>query len=314
MYLVTFHGTVLCKTIMNRLQHQSLDRKKITSSLLSIDFDAEAARRLRDYDGEVEIGGGPLGGYRAIPHFRLGHVLRKDGRYLCAVDKDGALITTEVPGVWEVFHFAESLGEPRAHGSPEEENRRFAARVAQLQAEGKAVKLYCGAGRLPRRGFLNLDVTPMLPAFSTTDYDDYFIFDFCDRRWQIPNDSVDYVYHEDFIEHIDQTNQFQFLAESRRVMKPGSWQRVNTPNLIWAMRHHSDFNRGLEGVYTGERQWGHIAILTRDLLAAMARTVGFREVHFTGRDGGRSPHAVPDIRPGADRPDIEGNIFADLLK
>ena len=56
--------------------------------------------------------------------------------------------------------------------------------------------------------------------------------------------------------------QFQFLAETLRVMKPGSWHRVNTPNVITAMKLHSNFKKGFRGVYTGEEKWGHISIFS----------------------------------------------------
>jgi hypothetical protein len=42
--------------------------------------------------------------------------------------------------------------------------------------------------------------------------------------------------------------------------------------------------------------------------------VGYREVHFNARGDGCSPYAVRDRRPLADRDEIEGNIFADLVK
>lgn len=162
--------------------------------------------------------------------------------------------------------------------------------------------------------FLNLDIVLGAWDFSISNSNEYFVFPFADMRWDLPDNCVDYIFNEDFIEHIDQTGQFQFLAETLRVLKEGCWHRINTPNLITAMKLHSDFKKGFDGVYTGERRLGHLAIYSPSSLAEMARTIGYREIVFTTRNHGVSPYAVPDFRPQADRDDMVGNIYADLLK
>ena len=81
------------------------------------------------------------------------------------------------------------------------------------------------------------------------------------------------------------------------------------------MRVHSDFSKGWNGVYFGEwDKWAHICVPTRGYLSDVAQVVGYRQVYFTAKSRGSSPHAVPDMRPGSDRDDATGNVFADLLK
>jgi len=80
------------------------------------------------------------------------------------------------------------------------------------------------------------------------------------------------------------------------------------------MKRHSDFKKGFPGVYTGEEQWGHIAMLSPLVLKEMAEVVGYSEVVFTTRHHGVSPYAEADHRPGSDRDPIKGNIYADLQK
>ena len=46
----------------------------------------------------------------------------------------------------------------------------------------------------------------------------------------------------------------------------------------------------------------------------MASIIGYRHVFFTAKSHGTSPHAIADTRPGGDRNELVGNIFADLLK
>ena len=218
------------------------------------------------------------------------------------------VVNRDSQGPWETFVLL------KHEDAPDIEMERFRQAVLKLQAEGKPVKIYCGAGTVPRPGFLNLDITCMSPRFLKNNPDEFFIFPFVDRKWDIPNDCIDYIFHEDFIEHIPQLKQIQFLAESLRVMKPGSWHRVNTPNIITAMKKYSNFKEGFRGVYTGEEKHGHIAIFSPLSLKEMSELIGYKEIIFTTRHHGVSPYAEKDFRPAGDRDEILGNIYADLLK
>lgn len=200
--------------------------------------------------------------------------------------------------------------------SVEEEVKGFAARVLAIARSGAPVKIQPGFGMSPLSGFINLDIEPLVPE-SETSFDDYdiFFFPFADIPWPIPDNCVDYIFHEDFIEHINQKQQVCFLAETLRVMKPGCWHRVNTPCLNASMKRHSHFKLGMKGVYIGEwNNWQHVSLFTRHSLEELARLVGYREVVFDQKGQSVSPHRCREIRPGDDRDPILGNIFADLLK
>jgi hypothetical protein len=198
--------------------------------------------------------------------------------------------------------------------SPADEILRLNKRIAELIAQKVPVKFFFGCGPVPRIGFLNFDINIVASDFMASHPDDYFIFPYADMSWGIPDCCVDYIFHEDFIEHITQLQQIQFLAEALRVLKPGCFHRVNTPNIISSMKTHSNFKEGFEGVYTGELRWKHIAIFSPTSLKEIAELVGYRAVFFTTRNHGSSPFAERDFRPGPDRNAIDGNIFADLLK
>lgn len=273
---------------------------------------------LPEFGQELCISSGPLKGFTAL-RSDLGVHFKKDGFYLCAEPSNDALICNRVAaGAWETFAPVtqeELLNVARLYNSPNEELARFRSRVAQLVARNEPVKIYCGCGDIPRDGFLNIDIVMMAPTFSVRNYSNYFIFPFADIEWSIPDNTVDYIFHEDFVEHVDQLQQIQFLAEALRVLKPGAWHRVNTPNLIASMKQNSDFAKGIRGVYAGEKeQWGHIALLTPDYLKEIAFMIGYREVVFTTKSHGVSPFAEADIRPLSDRDGVFGNIYADLLK
>ncbi|CAO4162760.1 hypothetical protein [Methylorubrum populi] len=277
-------------------------------------------RVIRLVDGSITydtpIKGGPLDGF-TVTRVENGVALRRNGAFASAtpgrreIDVDRQGVAT-----WETFleipddrigMFSQAAFDPAA------EKARFARRVAELTAAGQPVKIYPGCGTVPRTGFLNLDIDVNAPQFLLTNRDDYFIFPFV-CPWDIPDNSVDYVFDEDFVEHISQLMQWQFFAEVLRVLKPGCFHRVNTPNVIAAMKRHSRFADGFSGVYTGEEQWGHIAILSHFQLKEIAETIGYSEVIFTTRSCGVSPFAERDFRPAPDRDDVGGNIYADLRK
>lgn len=53
-----------------------------------------------------------------------------------------------------------------------------------------------------------------------------------------PDASVDAVYHSHVLEHIDRDQVPAFLAESRRVLRPGGVLRIVTPDLEWIARDY----------------------------------------------------------------------------
>jgi predicted SAM-dependent methyltransferase len=151
---------------------------------------------------------------------------------------------------------------------------------------------YAGAG------FRNLDIAPMLPPAGTR-FDDraYFFFPCADVSWPISDNCVDHVFHENFIEHLTRKQQFCFMAETLRVLKPGAWHRVSTPCLIQSMRRHSHFEVGMRGVYrAGGTRWGHQSLFTPHSLEEIAKLVGYREVLFNQKNQGASPWLGVDQR------------------
>ena len=282
--------------------------------------EAERSRfvEIDDHMADGTMAEGPLAGFD-VQRSDLGLKLRKDGLFLCADPHDRSLVANRSQaGSWETFvpvQAADIAGIFSVYNSPEEEISRFRERVAAMTAAGEPVKIYCGCGDIVRQGFLHVDIVMMAPALALSCPENYFLFPFADMGWAIPDGCVDYIFHEDFIEHIDQLQQIQFLAETYRVLKKGAWHRVNTPNLLATMTRHSDFSKGLAGVYRGEKElWGHELLMTERYLKDLAVMIGYSEIVFTAKNAGVSIFAVGDLRPLSDRDEIGGNIYADLRK
>lgn len=188
----------------------------------------------------------------------------------------------------------------------------FIERIQELESSQLPIKLHFGCGYNRKEGFLNIDAN----ATSLENIKDYFIMDYVNTPIDIPDSCVDFIFHEDFIEHIDQRSQICFLAETHRILKSGCVHRVNTPDIINSMKSNSDFNKGIRGVYIDEwDKWEHKCLFSHRSLEEIARLVGYSEVVFTTKNCTVSPFGIEEYRPGpGDRHPYLGNIFADLIK
>lgn len=173
--------------------------------------------------------------------------------------------------------------------------------------------LHIGCGSRVLENWVNIDLS-IAHTQKEAWPENFFAFNMFETGLPLPDNSVDGIFHEDFMEHLDQKEQVLFLAETLRVLKPGSIHRVNTPDLSESMKIHSDFKSGKSGVYVDEwDDWGHKNILTKDYLKEIALLIGYREVVFNSRNESLSKKIPKELRPGDDRAE-GGNIFADLIK
>ncbi|MGH7725981.1 MAG: class I SAM-dependent methyltransferase [Candidatus Eiseniibacteriota bacterium] len=83
-------------------------------------------------------------------------------------------------------------------------------------------KLQVGCGEIANSGWLNADFAPRAPGVVFMD---------ATRRFPFDDATFDYVFSEHLIEHIAYEDGLAFLAESRRVLRPGGRIRIATPDL-----------------------------------------------------------------------------------
>ena len=190
------------------------------------------------------------------------------------------------------------------------------------------VKVHLGCGPRILKHWINIDLAyePFenylkyytdihYPSELRGDKSHFYALDVTQQGIPLPNESVDVIFHEDFIEHLSQKNQIVVLAELLRVLKKGGIHRINTPDLLSSMQINSQFNKGRCGVYVDE--WdanGHFNVLTQISLKELALMVGYKDVIFNSRNNSVSTLIPSEYRPDLnDRPE-NGNIFADLIK
>ena len=209
------------------------------------------------------------------------------------------------------------------------EEAKSISMLEKIQIDNSLRRVHLGCGPRILKGWINIDLVyepfdDYLQYYTNTHYPpeirgkqyDFYPLDIAKFGIPLPDDSVDIVFHEDFIEHLTQRSQIIVLAESLRILKKGGVHRISTPDLLISMQESSDFSQGLKGIFLEE--WDnnkHINIFTQNLLKEMALMIGYQEVIFNFRNKSICANLLPsEYRPDQnDRSEI-GNIFADLIK
>jgi len=200
-------------------------------------------------------------------------------------------------------------------GDAASERARFRAKTDAMIAAGQPIYIQLGFGRHPIPDFLNIDYRyRVLENTQSADFHGHtFIFDW-PKGIPLPSDSVDFIFHEDMYEHLNQKEQYYMLTETLRILKPGRFHRINAPNLEFIMATYSNFAAGLEGIHDEWTKWHHSAVPTPASLEEQATIVGYRKVHFNGKGKTISGVKFRERRPGNDLDQAHYNIHADLEK
>lgn len=121
----------------------------------------------------------------------------------------------------------------------------------------------------------------------------------------LPNGSVDFIFNEHFLEHLDLRSGLAFLRECRRLLAAGGTLRIAMPDLDFVLERFRDDWRdqdwlrrpAYKNVDTRVRmlnmamhEWGHQYLYNREELGLRLRECGFTNVLFCRN--GDSEHPV----------------------
>lgn len=170
------------------------------------------------------------------------------------------------------------------------------------------LNLGCGPHALP--GWLNYDINGARRM-------DVVPIDLALGRLPHTDESVDFIFSEHFIEHINREQGARLVKECYRVLKQGGVIRISTPDLhaltkrylrgeiikipgVWEPKTPAQmFNEGM-------RLWDHLFLYDGEEIADLLDEAGFSIRTFTGCDWHESDHEA--LRGLEVRPDYEDLI------
>ena len=150
------------------------------------------------------------------------------------------------------------------------------------------VKLQVGGGRHVKDGWINGDLIA----------GDIYLN--AKKKLPFPDNSVDFIFAEQFIEHISLSDGKSFIKESNRILKPGGVLRLATPDLFLLFEVYLDENEIVSQEEVLERhqnnhgtqvispchfinemfrKWGHKFIYDYGTLKKILYSAGFEEVN-----------------------------------
>jgi predicted SAM-dependent methyltransferase len=105
-----------------------------------------------------------------------------------------------------------------------------------------------------------------------------------------PDSSIDGIFCEEAIEHVDKGSAFSLLAECFRTLKPGGVIRVTTPDLDYFIRRALEDKPGADSeINDAFLSHGHRHLYTRNALGNAISEAGFTGIRFSSyRDRGSS--------------------------
>lgn len=176
---------------------------------------------------------------------------------------------------------------------------------------GSLRKLHLACGRNVMPGWANLDIEG---PWSVIKHD-------LTRRLPVASESMDVVYSEHFIEHIEKRHAEALVRDCCRVLRPGGVLRVSTPDLrrlvdeylAGRLDYWHDMNwkpaSPADLLNEGLGLWGHQFVFDTAELEALLKRAGFSRVE---RRGWReSPH--PEVANLECRP-FHGELIYDCIK
>ncbi len=118
----------------------------------------------------------------------------------------------------------------------EAENRKKLAQLFPIIQKAKAVKLHIGCGQNYFEGWINID--------NNSDNNIAKLDLNFDLRNPLPfnDNSVDFIYNEHFLEHLNVEEGLRALQDFLRVLKPGGVMRIAMPDLQKIIQVYLDDN------------------------------------------------------------------------
>ncbi|MBX7057211.1 MAG: methyltransferase domain-containing protein [Leptospirales bacterium] len=174
-----------------------------------------------------------------------------------------------------------------------------------------ARKIHYGAGQRLLSGWLNVDFYPQSklerePFQLSVDLSGAHPFD---------DGSFDFAFAEDFLEHLDQKQQLNFLVEAARCLAADGVLRLSFPGLEGVIERHynqPNFETFARGAYESYDLFEHKHFPARAELQLMAKAAGFRLANFAIEFGKSAHRELQDLDSRGEQ--IGLNTYVELTK
>lgn len=163
--------------------------------------------------------------------------------------------------------------------------------------------LNLGAGSHRIEGMLNVDISPYSDAWIDLS-----------RRLPFNDNSFDFVFSEEVIEHFDKHTSFEALKEVRRILRPNGVARFTTPRLEFFVESFEKSDLLGEHFNWIFYEHGHRYIYTVTSLEAALNAAGFGDVRISSYRDRNSPLGRFDSHPGRFNHPAEMSIYVDAIK
>lgn len=190
------------------------------------------------------------------------------------------------------------------------------------QAQGFPRKIHYACGLNVKDGWLNVDnfdhdflwhlsLSGVPPRIAENVYKLDLL-----QRHPFPNNTFDYAFCEDFIEHIDQKNAILFLSEVLRTLKPDGVLRLSSPSLEGVMERHFQsvgFDAVIENHESAYTRWGHLHFFSYASMETVALWLGFRKCHACVCHESLH-HELQKLETRAEQAEYKINLYVELTK
>jgi predicted SAM-dependent methyltransferase len=173
-------------------------------------------------------------------------------------------------------------------------------------------RLHVGSGRARLEGWVNIDIQ-QIPGVDVV----------ADVTQGLQFENAEAVFAEHFLEHLAIDDAIKFLRESHRVLGPGGWLRLSTPNLdwVWSTHYHpggsaDEMRRDALMINRAFRGWRHQFLWNREMLGEALAACGFEPVRWCRYGVSELPvfQGIERHETYVDEPDLPHVIIAEASK
>jgi hypothetical protein len=169
-----------------------------------------------------------------------------------------------------------------------------------------------GSGRARLEGWVNIDIQ-QIPGVDVV----------ADVTQGLQFENAEALFAEHFLEHLAIDDAIKFLLETHRVLGPGGWLRLSTPNLDWVWSTHyplqgaDDEKRlGALALNRAFHGWRHKFLWNREMLGEALAATGFEPVRWCLYGESELPvfRGIERHETYGDEPDLPHVIIAEASK